>query len=39
MYIKQGLGFGLTPRQAVEYGIDRVKPENTRIVKLLLGRG
>jgi len=39
MYIKQGLGFGLTPRQAVEYGIDRIKPENTRIVKLLLGRG
>jgi hypothetical protein len=37
MYIKQGLGFGLTPRQAVEYGIDRIKPENTRIVKLLLG--
>jgi hypothetical protein len=39
MYIKQGLGFGLTPRQAVEYGIDRIKPENTRMVKLLLGRG
>jgi hypothetical protein len=35
MYIKQGLGFGLTPRQAVEYGIDRIKPENTRMVKLL----
>mgnify|MGYP000282720570 CR=1 FL=1 len=37
MYIRAGLGFGLTIRQAVEYGLDKVKPLHQKVIALLAG--
>ncbi len=35
MYLKQGLGFGLSTIQAVEYGFDKVKPLHPKVINLL----
>ena len=37
MYLKQGLGFGLTFIQAIEYAVDRIKPRSSKLVKLIAG--
>jgi len=39
MYIRGGLGFGLTIRQAIEYGLDKVKPYHPKLVAMMAGQG
>ena len=37
MYFKQGIGFGLTGIQAVEYAVDKSKPRSARVVRMIAG--
>ena len=37
MYFKQGIGFGLTGIQSVEYAVDKSKPRSARVVRMIAG--
>ena len=38
MYMRAGRGFGLTIRQSVEYGLDKIKPLHPKVMLLLGGQ-